>query len=512
MRLSPVALLFSGALLGPVPALGIPARRSKCAQADLTVELQAGTVHGVVKPENPDVRQFLGIPYGVPPVGDLRFTAPKAVESFGEIEATTIPPSCMQYLTSNVNIWTNDVLEFNQGGLNGSMGPVSEDCLTVSVWAPRGYKKNLPVLIWIYGGSFKTGGTNIPYHMPEQWIQRTQDHIVVVFNYRINFFGFPNAAGLDQDKQNLGLLDQRLAVEWVRDNIAAFGGDPNRMGLWGESAGAISVGYYSYAYPEDPIVGTLIMQSGSELLDITSPDSPHSNFTFIASQFGCGNLGPAEELACMRKVDGQAIEDFLHSYIDAGTTPSISFAPIVDEKTVFSDFYGRALDGKLAALPTIIGSNTEDGVPFVPYNPDGPDPTQASQATLLYFFCTTYKSATTRVKIGAPVFRYEYAGNFSNISPRGWMGAWHGSEIPIVFGTHSNYRGPSTALENQTSVAMQDAWVSLVAGGAVGMTSQAWPLYSQSAGGLLREFGRDVAAQTTTYGDWEAQCPDAYKP
>lgn len=108
--------------------------------------------------------------------------------------------------------------------------------------------------------------------------------------------------------------------------------------------------YYSYTYPEDPIVSALLMNSGNEYLDITSSDTTHSNFTFMASQFGCGDLAPDEELACMRTVDASAIEEFLHIYIDNGTEPAVSFAPIVDEKTVFSDFYDRAVNGSVAAL------------------------------------------------------------------------------------------------------------------------------------------------------------------
>lgn len=92
------------------------------------------------------------------------------------------------------------------------------------------------------------------------------------------------------------------------------------------------------------------------------------------------------------------------------------------------------------------------------------------------------------------------------------MGAWHSSELPLLFGTHSNYRGPSTALENETSIALQDAWLSLVSGGAVGTMAQDWPMYSQSTGSLMRDFGNGVAAQTLNFEDWEAMCPEAFQP
>jgi carboxylesterase type B len=91
------------------------------------------------------------------------------------------------------------------------------------------------------------------------------------------------------------------------------------------------------------------------------------------------------------------------------------------------------------------------------------------------------------------------------------MGAWHNSELPLLFGTHSNYRGSSTTLENETSIAMQDAWVSFVGGGVQGLVTEEWPLYETELGSL-REFGRGVAAQTTNYKEWESLCPEEFQP
>jgi carboxylesterase type B len=203
--------------------------------SSLRVEIAGGVVHGGVDGATPEVRQFQGIPYARPPLGALRFAPPEPAPAFGELEATTMPPSCMQYLNFATPTLMDDVPEINVTGLNGTTGHISEDCLTLSIWAPlrsvqaqedEGEEGLLPVLVFFYGGAFATGGVDVPYQLPGQWVQRTQSHVVVSFNHRENIFGFPNAAGIEADQQNVGLMDERLAIEWVRDNIAAFGGDP----------------------------------------------------------------------------------------------------------------------------------------------------------------------------------------------------------------------------------------------------------------------------------------------
>lgn len=122
------------------------------------------------------------------------------------------------------------------------------------------------------------------------------------------------------------------------------------MTLWGQSAGAESVDFYNYAYPTDPIVQNLIMDSGNALLPGRSYDSSHSNFTFVASKVGCGGLNAQAELSCMRKVSASKLENFLMQYQDAGTLPAISFVPTPDGKTIFSNYTQRALDGQFADI------------------------------------------------------------------------------------------------------------------------------------------------------------------
>ncbi|KAK8022259.1 carboxylesterase, partial [Apiospora rasikravindrae] len=515
-------LPFLASVAGANP-VSKPKTKSPCSP-DLKVQLRDGVVNGLVDSATSGVRQFLGIPFAQPPLGDLRFAPPQPLaKSLGEFNATKPPASCIQYATKLPNIYNQIVPQYLPDGLVGSPGPISEDCLTVSVWAPRGtQKKNLPVIIFIYGGSFQYGGTISPYLIPAEWVQRTQDHIVVTLNYRLNIFGFPNAAGLPTNEQNPGLLDQRAAVEWVRDNIAAFGGDTKRIGLWGESAGAISVGTYGYAYPEDPIVNTLLMDSGSEffpapILYTASADVSHSNFSFVASHVGCGSLDPAAELACMRKADALVIENFLQEYQDNLTQPLIAFAPTVDGRTFFADYNARALSGKIAKLPTLIGTNAQDGNAFVPYSINGVNETLATSVTYGYFFCPAYKSAADRLTAGLPVYRYLYSGNFTNISPEPYLGAYHESELPLIMGTDALFRGNSSEFEDQTSALMQDSWLTFVASAGDPATMSAkvgWPEWTSVDSGLVRSFAPapGVTATTVSLRDLEKLCPADDQP
>lgn len=371
-------LLTAAATAVHAVALGHPARPHKHDQ--LTASTTSGRVHGKIDPEYPNVRQFLGIPFAKPPVGPRRWLAPQELsQPKKNIGATQLPPSCPQFLTpSGTDVYTNDVLEFNLAGLNET-GPTSEDCLTLSIWTPTTESRTsashqtsnctddkeqkdaslLPVLIYIYGGSFKTGGQNVPYQIPTQFVSRTSSHLVVSFNYRVNLFGFPFAASLPD--QNLGLLDQRLAIKWIHQNIRAFGGDPERMVLWGQSAGAVSVDFYGFTYAEDPIVKGLIMDSGTSLLSVQAGrnaplpgDNTGANFTTVANGVGCGGRAAGEEMVeCMRGVDWKVLENFVASYSRSGAQPALTFGAAADGMVVFGNYTERALEGGQAKIVSV---------------------------------------------------------------------------------------------------------------------------------------------------------------
>lgn len=298
------------------------------------VNTTSGVVSGRAAPGYPDVSQYLGIPFGESTAGYARFLPPKPYYGTCDIDGSTFGPACPQSL-GNIPLPVNS----NQ----------SEDCLNINVWtAPQTGESAKAVMLWIYGGAFVFGdGSNSRYNGAV--LANNQDVVVVNFNYRVGIFGFPGAPGLEQ--QNPGLLDQRLAVEWVRDNIAAFGGDPDRITLFGESAGAFSVDLYAYAWTADPIVAAFIEESGDALREggnsvtLVHPLDSYTLWYNTSKALGCGGKEDgAATVACVREYNATDVLDAVNS-VSSASILAPAFTPWIDEQTTFSDVQERAKNG-----------------------------------------------------------------------------------------------------------------------------------------------------------------------
>ncbi|KAL3299246.1 triacylglycerol lipase V precursor [Colletotrichum asianum] len=341
----------------------------------------------------------------------------------------------MQQLSNASSAYTDYVPEFL---INGGQ---SEDCLYINIYAPLNpIAERLPVFIYIPGGGFTGGGADSLYKIPDQWIQKTQGHIFVIMNYRVNIFGFPNAKSAPQ---NAGLLDQRLVVEWARDNIAAFSGDPDKITLW----------------------------------DM--------------------------ELQCMQNLDARVIQDTL-SFGGTG----LGFRPVVDNMTAFANSSQRLLEGRFADVPYMTGSNANEGASLGSYDPNGMLPGQYENG-LKSINCPVSQEVANRDLAGLITNYYEYAGNFSNISPVPWLGAMHSAELPIIFGTHFLYRGNSTEFEWQVAGAMQDLWLSFATDPSKDPTDGngfRWPKYTATEESMVLFAEKDTVAQLQSGSILANQC------
>lgn len=214
------------------------------------VQTASGVVEGTTSADG-KVQIFKGIPYAAPPVGALRWKEPQPVESWVRVrKATEFGARCMQW-----NIYSDMVFR--------DAGP-SEDCLYLNVWTPAtSADAKLPVMVWIHGGGFQAGATSEPRQDGENLAHKGV--VVVSMNYRLGIFGFFSHPELTKESPhhasgNYGLLDQAAALEWVRKNIAAFGGDPEQVTIFGESAGSFSVS----ALMASPVSKGLIHQAMGE--------------------------------------------------------------------------------------------------------------------------------------------------------------------------------------------------------------------------------------------------------
>lgn len=481
------------------------------------VKTSTGIFTGLVDSKFPKTRQFRAIPFAKPPVASRRWLPPqKLPPSTERHHSTRFPPSCPQFVTAVPSLFNTDLTKGNliyngyQNDTSGLVGEAtSEDCLYVAVWTPTVQPPagGFPVLFFITGGGWQIGGIDIPWQMPTAWVERSQSHIVVTINYRVNIFGFPNARGLSDDDQNLGILDQRAALEWVRDNIRAFGGNPSRITQWGRSAGSAATDIHAYAFREDPIAQAYYLQSGT-IFSASLPETPaYSNFSFVARHVGCADGDDyddngAAELDCMRQVPFAMIENFIGQYSDRGETPALTFKPVVDGRIVFADYKARSEAGQIARVPVLISNAANEFSSLVPWPVGnltaGPYQPPITEYDVEGFVCPTFNSTVYRNRLDpkVPVFRFQHAGVFPNLNKYKWLGAYHASDIPISFGTYHllDHIANTTKFETDVSESMQDHILAFVKDPYHGpQETMGWKpmVASEPRGGGLVRFGAD---------------------
>ena len=281
--ISACAVILAGCLTGPALA------------AD-RVKIANGTLESTAPARN-GVRSFKGIPFGQPPVGDLRWREPQPVKNWkGVRNADKFGPTCMQRLAPGNDYW-----------MRGD--GMSEDCLYLNVWTPaKTGKEKLPVFVYIFGGGFQNGDGSEPRYDGEAMAGKGM--VAVSINYRTNIFGFFAHPELTQESPhhaagNYGLLDQYAALKWVQENIAAFGGDPKRVTIGGESAGSMSVSLLVTSPLTRSLIAGAICESGSYVSNATLTPFADSekNGARLAEAVGASNL------AVLRALSGTQLQE-----------------------------------------------------------------------------------------------------------------------------------------------------------------------------------------------------------
>jgi para-nitrobenzyl esterase len=410
-------------------------------------------------------RRFLKIPYAKPPVGELRWKKPVPNDAWQDTRhESEFPQSCAQLMDQ------------------GSPASDNEDCLYLNVWSPEPAPDKAPVLVWIHGGGNFSGGTGIPLpSVPDkiwydgQYFASKQGVVLVTIQYRLGplgFFAHSELGGEDQSVGNQGLLDQRMALQWVKKNIAKFGGDPGNVTIFGESAGSADVCYHVASPGSRDLFHRAISQSGGCTIRSVGPeqaiDKIGSQMAAYGAALGCPE--GAGQLACMR---GKSIPELLAMSMQpmpgagGGFDGRWSFAAVLDGPNGFLPDTPQALfdRGDFAKVPYLLGSNNDEGTTFViratPLTTDAEYMAdlqmrykdKAAEVYALYapskfngdfnaararhigdsgVVCSTHDTARRAAKAGAKVFLYNF--NVPWAIAGGALKVGHAGEIGHAFG------------------------------------------------------------------------------
>lgn len=320
------------------------------------LSIEGGKVQGV---ELTNSVVYRGIPYAAPPVGNLRWKRPQEVLPWDTVLiADTFAPAPIQDRRD-----PNDGdygTEFYWDEVN-----MSEDCLYLNIWTPKGASGNpsakLPVAIWIHGGSFVTGWGNEVEFDGEAWAERGV--ILVTFNYRLNIYGFLCHPLLSEDDENgvsgnYGLYDQAEVLNWVNKNIAQFGGDPNNVMLFGQSAGAMSVKYLtSSPLTRDLVAKAIVMSSGGLTNGVRARVS--DQMVIDAPGEDLFNINDMYSLAEMRSASKERIDECLNNYLEVQKRAFVA-RPHIDGVLVRQDVDQAVYEGEVSDIPYILGYTADD--------------------------------------------------------------------------------------------------------------------------------------------------------
>lgn len=500
-----------------------------------------GPVQGIVSPDNAAIASYQGLPFAAAPVGDLRWASPAAAPTWSDVRAADqFGTRCMQATDTEGGFFErlidghglSAIKSFAIKRVVAAMDPppVSEDCLYLNVRTATD-AKDAPVMVWIHGGGHQFGSSDFDYYQADALAE--EGIVLVTINYRLGAFGYMAHPALSADDPrgvsgNYGTLDQIAALEWVRDNIAAYGGNPDQVTIFGESAGAWSVTELMSAPLANGLFHGAILQSGASTYHLGQLDSdgvgwPSGHATGLKVSAALGLENPsASDLRALPAADIQAVitEDMSEGFHH------------VRDGVVFPMNVGHAFQtGQINSVPMMAGYNADEGTLFFPTDQQPsvwletmapgprdalisklrePYPTQAETLVDLYGLDTDFVAGGTQMMgddifgvnvrmaaraaadTGVPSWTYF----FSRVPPsdKQTVGAFHAAEIPFVFGSHEEVLGVSDDDAALTEV-MIEYWANFAkTGNPNGADVPDWP---QHAGDRWMHFSANTGRPTT---------------
>lgn len=453
------------------------------------------------------VNAYLGIPYAESTAGENRWQPPKQVKSWnGVLKATEFGPICPQNAVTNMS--------------------QSEDCLSLNIWTPDVHgnqKELLPVMVFIYGGAFVYGSSRDPMYDGAS-LAIDGKVIVVSMNYRLGVLGF--LSGL-KDKNtgeelngNYGLLDQQLALKWVKENIRTFGGDPNKVTLFGESSGAMSTGIHTVSFPSSKgLFRAVIMESNPFGMPYKTLKDSRTFSKKLAHEVGC----TTNQIACLRNVSVEQIlvaqsKKSLLPMLLHGFKDFLSWAPVIDGKVFTEQPLKAIVDGKFT-IPLIIGTNKQEGlllvelaksrtgkkrlssldyhlildflfhdhkfrhrilIQYPPIKGDNTDALSRLMTDYLFTCPNRYVAMHSSEETWAYQFNQLSSFNILKSVPACKNAVCHGNELPYVFDSAKNLGYRFSSAENQLSLLIQGYWSNFAKNLNPNGFGHAWPFFTNN--------------------------------
>jgi len=444
-----------------------------------TLRIENGLISGT-KDLKSEVVSFKGIPFATPPVGDLRWKAPQSAKNWtGVKECKLFSASAMQAKPMPFSMWTAEFI--------APAEPLSEDCLYLNVWtAAKSSSEKRPVIVYIYGGAFTSGSGSVPVYDGTAMAQKGV--VFVTINYRVGIFGFFSHPELSKESAsktsgNYGLLDQIEALKWVQKNIAAFGGDPGRVAIAGQSAGAFSVNYLVASPLAKGLFQRAIAESGGAVL----PTNPFA---------GTQNLKDSEQhgIEFARSMKVNSLSELRAKTAQELMAVRTNTSPIVDGYVIPEPVYKIFSTGKQNDVPVLMGWNANEGnfggqllnaekfkqqarenfgekagefLKLFPSKTDAEaEQSQLTLSGLQTFGVQAYAWMNLQNKTGkSSVFIYHFERAVPYNKDQKPFGAFHTGEVPYAYNNLHMSNRPWEKTDIQLAETMSSYWANFAANG-----------------------------------------------
>ena len=492
-----------------IVALFLVVSASVCLHAQTTTDgpvltTTLGNVTGLGKVMfRKNVEVFYGIPFAKPPIGNKRFRKPQPADSWQPqvLNGTVKPHACWQTIDTafdrfeGVEMWNPNTA-------------MDEDCLYLNVWrrAPEAGKSPKTIMVWIFGGGFWSGSAVLDVYDGSQLAAR-ENVIVVTIAYRLGPLGFMYLQDNPEIPGNAGLLDQVMALQWVKDNAVNLGGSPDDITIFGESAGASSVGFHMLSPLSRDLFNNAIMQSASptSYWAVMDTQKASDRVLKLADSLSCPASLGKQLLSCLRAVDAQVLTD--QQWILAEKWFEVPIGPIVDGSFLPRHPQDMLLAGDIKKTNVLMGVNLNEGIYWdiygfmddFPLEDEGAierdpfrnivstiaDNNQTLQTELLKVYSQEFNDANKRrmriidaasgdslfkcsvvdfarryTQVGGKVYLYSFEERFSSMPWPGWMGVPHGYEIEVVFGLPLTKGSTNTQAEKDLTKEVMGFWTS----------------------------------------------------